>query len=70
MNNELKERLAKEFAAVINKNSVENESNTPDWVTGLFLVNCLEHFNSAICNRDNWYGGKQSILESEKSKKW
>lgn len=65
-----KQQLAKEFAEVINKHSMENESNTPDWVIGMFLVGCLEQFNFSICNRDNWYGGKQSILESEKGNKW
>lgn len=67
---EKKEKMAKEFAEVINRNSGENESNTPDFIAGEFLVNCFESYNEACRQRDNWYGGKQSISDSEKGKKW
>lgn len=70
MNQAQKNSLAKEFAAVINRNSLENESNTPDFILAEYLVDCLETYNEGVRKRDNWYGGKQSILESEKQEKW
>lgn len=62
--------LEKQFAEVINKNSIENESNTPDFILGKFLVSCLLAHQEAARKRDNWYGGKQSIREGEKKSKW
>jgi hypothetical protein len=64
------DKAKKELAEVINRNSLENLSNTPDWVLADYLFECLCSFSSATRQRDNWYGGKQSILDSEKSEKW
>lgn len=41
---------------VINRNSRENASNTPDFVLGWFIIDALMAFERAIKNRDNWYG--------------
>jgi hypothetical protein len=45
----------KELAALINKHSVENESDTPDFVLAEYLNNCLDAFGTAMEVRDNWY---------------
>lgn len=46
----------KELAALINKHSKENESNTPDFILALFLNRCLLAFNTATQQRETWYG--------------
>ncbi len=49
-------RLIKDIAAVLNKHSVENESNTPDFILAQYLVMCLFAFNKAVNGRSDWYG--------------
>lgn len=45
-----------ELEELINKHSLENESNTPDWVLAQYINLCLEGFTQAIKARDKWYG--------------
>lgn len=53
----IKNRLSviKDFADVINRHSLENGSNTPDFILAEYLVNCLESYNYAVLNRNDWY---------------
>ena len=46
----------KELEALINKHSMENASNTPDWILAQYLNGCLEVFTLATQQRENWYG--------------
>ena len=46
----------KELAALINRHSKENESNTPDWVLAQYLSACLAAFTIATQQRETWYG--------------
>ena len=41
--------------ALINENSMENSSDTPDWVLSQFLCTCLDAFDTAVAQRDLWY---------------
>ena len=50
-----KETIIKGFAEIINKNSFENHSNTPDFILAEYLTRCLEAFDIAVRRRDNWY---------------
>lgn len=59
-----------ELEALINRHSMENESNTPDFILRNFIAKTLEAFNDATRYRDDWFGGERSILESERSEKW
>ena len=45
----------KELTALINKHSVENESDTPDFILAEYLNNCLDAFGTAMNARDEWY---------------
>ncbi len=45
-----------ELRDLINHHSQENASNTPDWILAQFLVGCLETFNTAVQQRENWHG--------------
>jgi hypothetical protein len=45
----------KELEGLINKYSMENDSNTPDFILADYLVKCLEAFNLTTKWRTNWY---------------
>lgn len=45
-----------ELTNLINRYSMENDSNTPDFVISEYLMNCLTDFNRALNIRDNWNG--------------
>jgi hypothetical protein len=54
-----KEQLAEfeeELQKLVNRFSIENGSNTPDFVLAGFLVYALHAFDHAVQKRDNWYG--------------
>lgn len=45
----------KDLEAVINRHSMENGSNTPDFILATYLINCLENFDAATKCRESWY---------------
>lgn len=45
-----------ELETIINKYSVDNTINTPDFVLVKFIVDSLEAFNNATILRDKWHG--------------
>jgi len=58
------ERLAKpkyndtfraQLEYLINRYSMENGSNTPDYILARYLIGCLNAFNQATKDRDSWY---------------
>jgi hypothetical protein len=40
----------------INRNSVENTSDTPDFILADYLLRCLDAFERASLAREKWYG--------------
>ena len=42
--------------ALINRYSMENTSNTPDFILAEFLDRCLACFDAAVQQRETWYG--------------
>jgi len=46
----------KELTTLINKYSVENGSDTPDFILAKYILGCLSAFNSATKDRESWYG--------------
>lgn len=54
------EELAKEFAAVINRHSLETVSQTPDFIIAEYLVRCLHNFEQSVVDREKWYGRSDS----------
>lgn len=48
--------LKKELSDLLNKYSLENESNTPDFLMASFMLQCLSAYHEAVHNRDIWYG--------------
>lgn len=45
----------KELQHLINRYSLENGSNTPDFILAKYLVSCLESFNNTVKSRQKWY---------------
>jgi len=51
------ERMSeRELRELLNRNSEENESNTPDSILASYLVRCLDAYNVATRAREEWYG--------------
>jgi len=46
----------KELTFIINKYSLENDSDTPDFILAEYLISCLESFNKSCNKRSEWYG--------------
>lgn len=42
--------------ALINEHSMENGSNTPDFILAKYLAKCLTNFDESVVARDTWYG--------------
>lgn len=53
-----------ELADLINKHSMENGSNTSDYILAKFLIGCLHSFDMAVTRRDEYYGyGQGDMIE-------
>lgn len=51
-----KQAFRDELAHLINRHSMENGSNTPDFMLAEYLVGCLNVWNAIVRQRENWYG--------------
>lgn len=49
------DEFKKELTELVNKHSMENGSDTPDFILARFLKGCLELFNKTIKARQHWY---------------
>lgn len=67
--NKARPGFEKELESLINRYSMESGSNTPDYILVGFLKNSLENFHQATRLRDNWYGGKRSVI-NDQAEKW
>lgn len=54
-----------ELENLINRYSLENDSNTPDFILAKHLKGCLEIFNVTMTNRDKWYDINQKSYNLE-----
>ena len=45
-----------ELETILNRYSMENGSNTPDFILAQYLHGCLMSFNIAVTLREKWYG--------------
>ena len=52
----MEDKFIKELETLINKYSMENDSNTPDFILAAYLNNCLKTFNTTLQRREAWYG--------------
>lgn len=56
------QEFQKELEQLINKHSVENGSNTPDFILAEYVVQCLLTFNNSVNSRERWYRRDNSSL--------
>jgi hypothetical protein len=52
---EKRAKVLRELEQVINRNSLENESNTPDWILARMMLGTLEVFDAVTRERTRWY---------------
>jgi len=55
MNKEYRNEFEQELTALLNKYSIENGSNTPDFILCKYIINCLKNFNVITTSREMWY---------------
>lgn len=55
----------KALERLINCYSLESGSNTPDFILVEYLKSSLINFHQATRMRDNWYGGKRSVINDQ-----
>lgn len=48
--------FVEDLARLINKHSLENMSDTPDFILAAYLQNCLVDYAHSVKARDRWYG--------------
>lgn len=51
-----KTEFRKELESLINRHSMENNSNTPDFILADYLDGCLQLFDITVERREQWYG--------------
>jgi hypothetical protein len=52
----------KQLEHIINCHSIENESNTPDFILAEYLRGCLDVFAKTVTAREKWYGREPKFL--------
>lgn len=55
------QEFKEELERLINRYSLENESNTPDYILSDYLYSCLEVLHETINQRDTWWRNKSSV---------
>jgi len=45
----------KDLEVLINKHSMENESDTPDYILAEYMYSCLRAYQTAVKQRDKWF---------------
>ena len=52
----MNDAFEKELETLINRHCKENASNTPAFILAQYLAGCLVTFNTAVQQRETWYG--------------
>ena len=50
-----------ELTALINKHSLENDSNTPDMILANYLIGCLKVYNETTQLNHKWHGETMEV---------
>lgn len=56
------EELQGKLITLLNAHSIENGSDTPDFLLAEYLIRCLEIWNKIVRERDKWHG-HESLAE-------
>lgn len=62
-------QFMKQLSELLNKNSKENGSNTPDFILSAYMTGCLNNFNVCVNAREKWYGRKIEMKTSDQLEK-
>lgn len=54
-----------ELERLINRHSLENGSNTPDFILAEYLHACLSNFDAVVQRREEWFGRRMPRLSTE-----
>lgn len=54
----------KELEELINRHSLENLSDTPDYILADYLIDCLDTFNKAVGARDRWHDNSEMTVKA------
>lgn len=54
-------KFQEELEHLINCYSLENGSNTPDFILAEYLVDCLKAFNKCSRAREKWFGKELKV---------
>ncbi len=49
------------LTSLLNCESKENESDTPDFILANYLIDCLRAFDDATIRREMWYGRNEPL---------
>ena len=53
--------VIQELAELVNRNGLEADSNTPDFIIAEHLFSCLQSYNETTRNRDTWWGDNKAL---------
>lgn len=57
----MESQFEKDLAALINRYSKENDSDTPDFILARYLNEVMKNFNAAVLDREQWYGRERHV---------
>ena len=52
-----------ELGILINKHSMENGSDTPDFLLAEYLIDCLNAYDKTMQKRERWYGREINVTK-------
>lgn len=55
--------FVKSVERVLNSHSMENGSDTPDWILAEYFAGCLLAWNKAVKAREKWHGRLSDTIE-------
>lgn len=58
-------KFEQELRELINRYSIENGSDTPDFILAEYLTDCLWSWNRATRAREKWYGRENKSIIAE-----
>jgi len=65
----MKTAFRSELEKLINRESMENGSDTPDFILAEFLTDCLDLFDRTVRAREKWYGREAQTVPSYEAPK-
>lgn len=61
----MSESLREDLQELLNFHSVENGSDTPDFILADYLLGCIDNFDQTLVAREKWYG--RAIIDKEEA---